>query len=183
MKPPATALHQWWAITSGSQAKWTARSRWARSPPVGLVPVGVASWALVPGVTWPKANEPASTTTTTETSRDNRRIADLPWFVSGCHPGSRERANLPRAATPAGDGPGVPVPDAAVLRSVIGVPAVISADPSRQEHIIPRVRGQHISRRYRVSGGPQQAVIRYTGRRSAQPAAPLRSCWVLKPVP
>src|SRR5215212_1586220 len=108
MKPPATGLHQWWAIAAGSQSKWIARSRWSRSPALGLVPAGVASWAAVSGVTWPKANEPARTTTTTETRSDNRRIANLPWFVSGCHHGSRERASMLRAATTTGYGPGVP---------------------------------------------------------------------------
>jgi hypothetical protein len=62
-----------------------------------------------------------------------------------------------------------PVTDPVFL--VIGVPAVISAGQSRQNPIIPKARGQHIGRRYRVSGGPQQAGIRYTGSRLAQPGA------------
>src|SRR5918994_2767529 len=93
-KPTPTGLHQWWPISAGSQGKWTARSMWARSPALGLVPAGVASWAAVSGATWPKANTPASTTTTTETRRENRRIATLPWFMSDCLHGSGERLSM-----------------------------------------------------------------------------------------
>src|SRR3954447_3270435 len=99
-------------MTSGSQAKCTARSRWSRSPAVGLAPVGVASWATVSGATRPTATEPARMTTTTETRRETRRIANLPWFLCGCHHGSREHARLPGAATLTGNEPDVQMPDA-----------------------------------------------------------------------
>src|SRR5215213_7472386 len=119
----------------------------------------------MPGAPWPKANAPANTTTTTETRSDNRRIPNLPWFVSTCHHGSCERANLPRAATATGTGPSVQMPDAAIdVSGVLTAPVGLS----RQERIMPKACGQHIGRRYRVSGGPQQAGIRYTWNRLAQ---------------
>ena len=37
---------------------------------------------------------------------------------------------------------------------------------------MPGARGQHIGMRYRISGGQQQAGIRYTGRRWRRPEQP-----------